>query len=311
MSNNFIDLNNLPFPKVVEELDFETLLLKRKATFIARFETEEEQQLWRERLQYESEPVVKLLEENAYLELLLRSRVNEAAKSVMLAFATGSDLDQLGALLGVSRLLIREEDLSQNPPILAEYETDERFRLRIQMSLEGLNTAGASGSYLYHTLSASPFVQDAHIGSTKPGQVDVTVLASLDYGNDENQGEADETLLNLVNAALNAENVRPLTDTVNVQKAERVNYQIQATLTLYPSTLESVVLNMAQQAINAYSEKQFKLGLDITLSGIYAALHQEGVQNVKLLEPTQDLIISPTQVAFCTEINVTVGGRDE
>lgn len=311
MSNNFIDLNNLPFPKVVEELDFETLLLKRKAAFIARFETEEEQQLWRERLQYESEPVVKLLEENAYLELLLRSRVNEAAKSVMLAFATGSDLDQLGALLGVSRLLIREEDLSQNPPILAEYETDERFRLRIQMSLEGLNTAGSRGSYLYHTLSASPFVQDAHIGSTKPGQVDVTVLASLDYGNDENQGEADETLLNLVNAALNAENVRPLTDTVNVQKAERVNYQIQATLTLYPSTLESVVLNMAQQAINAYSEKQFKLGLDITLSGIYAALHQEGVQNVKLLEPTQDLIISPTQVAFCTEINVTVGGRDE
>lgn len=39
----------------------------------------------------------------AYRELLLRQRINQAAKSNLLAFATGTDLDNLGALYDVER----------------------------------------------------------------------------------------------------------------------------------------------------------------------------------------------------------------
>ncbi len=35
------------------------------------------------------EPIVKLLQENAYREVILRQRVNDAAKAVMLAYSTG------------------------------------------------------------------------------------------------------------------------------------------------------------------------------------------------------------------------------
>ncbi|WP_439257125.1 baseplate assembly protein [Lonepinella sp. BR2271] len=305
MNNSIIDLNNLPYPQVIDELDFETLLANRKTAFISRFDTESEQAYWTERLQYESEPVVKLLEENAYLELLLRSQINEKAKAVMLAFATGSDLDNLAALFGVERLLIQAEDLTTNPITEAIYEDDERLRYRVQMSLEKITTAGSRGSYEYHALSSSALVKDVNVDSPTAGTVQVTILST------QGNGIAENELIQQVNETLNAENVRPLCDTVVVQSAQIVDYQIQATLTLYPSVLESVVFENVQSAVKKFVEKQHALGIDITLSGIYAALHQEGVQNVVLTKPTQNLVIQPTQAGYCTSINITVGGRDE
>lgn len=302
--SQLVDLSKLPAPDVIEELDYETLLAARKAKFLSLY-PESEREFWQARLALESEPITKLLEENAYLELILRARINHAARAVMLAFATGADLEHLGALMGVQRLLIQAEDISQEPPQPAIYEDDERLRLRIQMSLEGKTTAGSRGSYLFHTLSASANIKDAYISSPTPGEVLVTVLATPEYGS------ADDTLLNLVNARLNQEEIRPLTDTVRVAAAQIVPYQIVAELTMFPSVLEATVLSNAQAKVQAYAAQQFNLGKDITRSGIFAALHQEGVQNVRLITPAADIVITPTQAGKCTQINVTVRGRDE
>jgi len=51
----------------------------------------------------ESDPAYKILEVAAYREMLLRARINSAAKAVMLPYATGSDLDVLGSLFRTSR----------------------------------------------------------------------------------------------------------------------------------------------------------------------------------------------------------------
>jgi len=303
--NNIIDLNNLPVPKVVQELSYETLLTQRKEKFLSLQENDDMRQHWQARLQLESEPVVKLLEENAYLELLLRTHINESAKAVMLAYATGSDLDQLGALFGIKRLIIQAGDLNAPPPIPTQYEDDERFRTRIQMSLEGLTTAGSRASYEFHALSTSAKVKDVDVTSPTAGTVKVAILST------EGQGTADSDLINAVKEQLNAEHIRPLTDTVLVESAVILPYEIRATLTLYPSVLESVVMANVNQAITHYTNKQHLLGIDITLSGIYSALHQEGVQNVKLTQPLADLIVQPHQAAYCTQIQINVGGRDE
>lgn len=302
--SNIIDLSKLPAPQVLEDVDFENLLAARKEKFIALWDAEE-QDKWRTRLQYESEPVVKLLQENCFLELLLRNRINAAAKAVMLAYATGNDLDQLGALFGVSRLIVRAADPKAQPPITEEKESDSRFRERIQKSLEGISTAGSRASYEYHALTASAEVKGVTIDSPTAGNVRVTILSS------NGQGTADGQLIATVTAALNAETVRPLTDTVQVQSAQIVPYQIAAVLTLYPSVLESMVLANVNAKVNEYAAKQHALGLDITLSGIYAALHQEGVQNVTLTAPSEKIVITPQQAAYCTAINLTIGGRDE
>lgn len=303
--NNIIDLNNLPVPKVVQEFSYETLLAQRKAKFLSLQENDDMRQHWQARLQLESEPVVKLLEENAYLELLLRTHINESAKAVMLAYATGSDLDQLGALFGIKRLIIQAEDLNAHPPIPTQYEDDERFRTRIQMSLEGLTTAGSRASYEFHALSTSAKIKDVDVTSPTAGTVKVAILST------EGQGTADSDLINAVKEQLNAEHIRPLTDTVLVESAVILPYEIRATLTLYPSVLESVVMANVNQAITHYTNKQHLLGIDITLSGIYSALHQEGVQNVKLTQPLADLIVQPHQAAYCSQIQINVGGRDE
>lgn len=82
-----VDLNQLAAPDVVEVLDYETILAERKATLVSLY-PEEQQEAVARTLTLESEPIVKLLEENAYREVIWRQRVNEAARAVMLAYAS-------------------------------------------------------------------------------------------------------------------------------------------------------------------------------------------------------------------------------
>ena len=42
------------------------------------------------------------------------------------------------------------------------------------------------------------------------------------------------------------------------------------------------------------------------LSGIYDALHTEGVKKVQLLSPTADMATTKQQAAFCENINLEV-----
>lgn len=292
-----IDLSTLPAPDVIEELNFETIFAAMLADLQARDPVFD--------ALLESDPAYKILEVAAYRELLVRQRVNDAARAVMLAYATGADLDQLGALLGVLRLVIDEGDAEAVPPVPQVLESDTEFRRRIQLSLEGFSVAGPRGAYIFHGLSADANVLDISATSPTPGNVLITVLSRI--GN----GVASAPLLASVNAALNSDSIRPLTDQVTVQSASIVNFTVAAGLYVYPGPDSSVVLTKALAALNAYISQVHKIGQDVTLSGIYAALHQPGVQRVNLTQPTANVVISATQASFCTSINVTVAGTDE
>ena len=60
-----VDLSQLPAPNVLEEVSFEAILAERKAYFIS-LHAPEQQAAVAALLELESEPIVKLLEENAY-----------------------------------------------------------------------------------------------------------------------------------------------------------------------------------------------------------------------------------------------------
>ena len=64
----------------------------------------------------------------------------------------------------------------------------------------------------------------------------------------------------------------------------------------------------AQAAAEAYASAQHRLGKDITISGIHAALHQPGVARVDLSSPAANIAISDEQAGYCTEIDLTDGG---
>ncbi|WP_445495684.1 baseplate assembly protein [Photorhabdus sp. SF281] len=299
-----IDLSQLPPPDVVEPLDYESLLAERKATLISLY-PEEQQEAIARTLELESEPLVKLLEENSYRELILRQRMNEAARAVMVAYASGNDLDLLGANNNITRLVLKPADNSTIPPTLAVMESDNDFRVRIPQAFEGLSVAGPVGAYEYHARSADGRIADASATSPSPANVIVTIMSR------ENNGVASQELLDKVAAVLNDENVRPVADRVKVQSANVVEYQIDAVLYLYPTPEAEPIRIAAEQKLKRYVEAQHRLGRDIRLSAIYAALHVEGVQRVELKSPIQDVVLDKTQASYCTSAKLMVGGSDE
>jgi phage-related baseplate assembly protein len=248
-----IDLSQLPPPVVVEPLDFETLFAQRKAAFIAMYPEDEQEEIART-LELESEPITMLLEENCYRELLLRQRVNEAARAVMLAYSTDSDLDNLAVNFNVERLTIQEEDDSVTPPIEAVMESDPDLRTRTQQAFEGLSVAGPTAAYEFWGRSADGRVADISAVSPTPACVTISVLSR------EGDGTASDDLLSVVAAALNDEEVRPVADRVTVQSAEIVPYQIDATLYIYPGPEAEPVRQASEQQLQAYIAAQNRLG---------------------------------------------------
>lgn len=294
-----IDLSLLTAPTVIESLNYEAILAERKQYLISLYPLEEQENITAT-LALESEPIVKLLQESAYRELLLRNRVNTAAAAVMLAFADGADLDQIGANYGCARLVITAADDTAVPPVEAVYESDDDYRYRIQMSLDSYTTAGSKESYIYHGLSADGDVKDIEPVSPSPGVVTIYVLSRT------GDGSASEELIEKVGAALNEESIRPMTDQVTVQSAAILNYTIDAELVLLPGPDQSVVQAAAVSALTEYTEAQKKLGYDITLDGIYKALRQTGVQKVNLTTPQNHISIGSGQAGHCASMNVTV-----
>lgn len=275
-----IDLSQLPAPNIVMPLDFEAVLAELKALVLADLPELESV------IDLESEPVNKVLQVVAYQRVTMQARINDAARACMLAYATGSDLDHLAALLAVQRL---------------DGEADERLRRRAQMALEGETVAGSAASYVFHALSASALTKDAGVDSPTPGTVRITVLST------EGDGAPDAALLEQVRAALSADDVRPLSDTVQVAAAAIVPFEVRAALNVYPGPAAGPLLLAAQEALAAYVTEHKRLGHDITLSGLYACLHQPGVQRVVLESPSADIVIAPNEAAHCTTATITLG----
>jgi phage-related baseplate assembly protein len=287
-----IDLSQLPAPTVVEPLDF-TTILNESLVYLQALNPD----LFTGILP--SDPAYLVLETMAYRELLLRNRINESAKQCMLAYAIGSNLDQLGAFYGVERFVLIPADPLAFPPVEAVLESDDNFRERIQLSLEGFSTAGSVGAYRFHALSADADVKDVGITQPTAGTVQVSVLSRT------GSGTAGTPLLTAVENALNAESVRPFTDTVEVVSASILNYSVTAELTLFTGPDMAIVLETAQEALTAYVDAQHKVGATVSLSGLYAALHQAGVESVSLTAPTANVVASATQAPYCTAISVT------
>ncbi|HAT3729229.1 baseplate assembly protein [Serratia marcescens] len=299
-----IDLSQLPAPNVVEPLDYETLFAERKATLISLYPADQQEAVART-LALESEPIVKLLQENAYREVLLRQRVNDAAKAVMLAHATGEDLDQLGANFNTPRLVIAPADESTIPPTPAVMEADEDYRLRLQDAFEGVSTAGSAGSYRFHARSADGRVADVTAISPSPASVIVTVLSR------EGDGTASPELLATVDTALNDEDMRPVGDRVVVQSAKITRYGIEATLYLHPGPEVAPILTAANERLRNYVEGVRRLGRSIRRSSMNAALTVEGVEHVDIIKPAADIVLDKTQAGYCTGFTISPGRADD
>lgn len=317
---------NLPEPALIEELNYETILRELVQDFIDRHPTYS--------ALLESDPAIKLLQVFAYRELILRQRVNDAFKATLLAFARTGDLDNLAAFYGVER---------------QEAEPDDDLRNRTIERIKGSSTAGGAAWYRFQALSADERVVDALVTSPAAGEVRVAILsnegptikaaigAELDalapvYGlerevlyNEQDDafrarilqaalggrgdGAASSQLLSLVDAKVQADDVRVITDTVEVVSATIVEVNVVANLYLYPDQ-PAAILNGLEQSIRGSFAAEAGLGWDLTLSWLISRLHVQGVQRVELQSPAQTVIADSTTAVALGSITINLAGYD-
>lgn len=291
IASSAVDLSRLPPPNVVEQLSFETIYATNLADLreiLPDFDAT-----------VKSEPAVKLLQLFSYREMLVRQEFNDRARLLMIAFSTGGDLDHLGAIVGVGRLVLDPGDPEQG--IDPTYESDVDLRQRIVLAPESFSVAGPELAYVFHAKTADADVLDASATSPVPGQVVVAVLSRT------GAGEASAELIAAVDAVYGRA-VRPLGDEVIVQSAEILDFAINATLFTFSGPDTGLVLEAARDRLDLYLAESRRLGRDITLSSIMAALTAAGVQRVALAAPAADVVCSPLQAAHCTAITIAHGG---
>lgn len=177
-------------PEIITELSFEEI----RAAVLTHLK-----ELLPEYTFLESDPAVKVIEAFSYRELLLRQRINEAARNNILDFATGESLDALGNWHGIARI---------------EGESDERYRERVQLHARGGNGSGTKPYYKLIALTADSRVKDAII--YRKGK-DPTIYVAI-FGNNE-EGTASEDLLQTVSQALHRKNIIMTNDTIIVHAA--------------------------------------------------------------------------------------------
>ncbi len=279
-----IDLTNVPDPQLIEELDYEAVRIAMIADF---------QQRWPDfDALVESDPVIKLIEVAAYRETLLRARVNHAARSVLVAYAQKNDLDQLAAMVNVTRAKYENED---GQLIL---EDDARLRLRILLAWEGLAATGTTWAYVWHVYNFSPRVANVSVYSPFPGVVRIVPLM------DEGDGQPTRDFLRSLRRYIKRDDIKNLTDMIQVRPPRFINFEIRAELVLYPGAGQTVVHANAMEAIKYYLNTNYRVGRDINRSSIMAALHQSGVSNVRLAEPKYNIVVKKNQIARCENITV-------
>lgn len=320
-----IDLSLLPPPDVLETLAFESLYQQVLDNFRLQMGDQ-----WTAML--ESDPVVKLLEVAAYQMMLGRARVNDAAKASLLAYAKGADLDNRAADYGVQRLTIAPADPDAMPPVAAVMESDSALRYRTRLSLEALSVAGSRGAYEYHGLSASANLAsvsvdsptfrgvqvsealqaqlpsgaivvvcdyDAGLANPLPGDVSLAVLPRIGSPQDGKE------LVNAVQSALSAEDVRPLTDRPRAQLGRPIGFNVVATLEVETGPDPVVVKAAARAELDlAIAEARRLEGL-LPISAIYAALHVSGVRRVRISQPVADVLSDKRHYPSCNSVTLT------
>ncbi|MDH5633058.1 MAG: baseplate J/gp47 family protein [Gammaproteobacteria bacterium] len=299
-----IDYQALAPAPVIAEIDYQTELDQMKAELVTKDGT------LAEVLDNPAEPLTMLLEVAAYRLMIKSQELNDRAQGLLLAYATGADLDHIGiTYFRTQRLVIDAGDPLAVPPAGPTYETDDDYRARCAIAEDAFSTAGPRAAYVYFAKSASGEVKDVGAISPSPSNVTVAVLSHT------GDGTASSALLQAVTDALD-DSRRPMTDNLTIQSATIKSYTINATIKTYPGYNREVVRQASEAAGVAFGSNNHKLGLDIVLVQLTKALAVPGVMDITLNNTIAGDIVSnivnnDTEAAYCAGVTVALGAVDE
>lgn len=279
------ELDGLGTPEIIEEVAFEQLLDERKQRILSlapsygiAYDVEG----------LETDPAMILAQSEAYRETLLRARGNDIARANYLYFTSGSALDHMAAFYDVIRMA---------------GETDERLKRRVILAIQGRSTGGTAPRYRRLALEASIDVADAFVYTNG---LTPTVYCAI-FANNET-GVASQALIDTVQAYLDREDHRMISDSIIVRGAVVSVVDVTASLTLLPDTSADLVTQM-QEALASDWSSIAGLGRDLTLNWLTGYLMRSGVHSVEIAAPTADVVMQPFEAVRIGSVALTVAGR--
>jgi phage-related baseplate assembly protein len=177
-------------------------------------------------------------------------------------------------------------------------ESDEDFKERIRLSFANKSTAGSTMTYKAFTFQADERVEDVRVLSPNAGIVDVVYYSSV----------ADDLMQERIENTLNADEVRPLTDLVQVKKANEITFDVEGEIVIESGVDASSVY---VEAINSLKTLTFNIGEDVSLAKIIYFLMVDGVIDVNLTNPTANIEIDDYSIAILNNVNLTYKVLDE
>lgn len=164
----------------------------------------------------------------------------------------------------------------------AEKEDNASYYERMRDSMESFSTAGPVNGYIYWTKTISSAVLDVAVTSPEACYVDVRVIL-------RNGQETTETVLKEIEEALNASDIRPLTDIVTVSAPDTVNFSVDVTFWIAQPNKDSAtaIEREVRAAVDNFITWQTsKMGRDINPSYLVQMMMEAGAKRVEVRQPT-------------------------
>lgn len=198
------------------------------------------------------------------------------------AGTVGNDLaaGQVKELVDVYDYYLKVENITKTSGGAAE-EDDGSYYERMRESMESFSTAGPINGYIYHAKSVSSAIADVAATSPEPGVVDVRILL-------QNSEQPTEAVIKEVEEALNADDIRPLTDYVTVSAPEEEPFEIDVTFYIERNSQasSSIIEKDARAAVETYISWQTgKMGRDINPSYLVRLMMGAGIKRVEVRKP--------------------------
>jgi phage-related baseplate assembly protein len=332
----------LPTMQVLQSIDTEALITARMQKLIAIWMSHDPPNAARYDVEHlEFDPIRINQELNAYFELLVRDRVNQAARAITLAFSVGSDLDAIASRYPAGGVP-RKTATATDPALLwtgpGTQEPDAIYKQRVWLAPNILSLAGpgqsVNESYVYWAMAAPMPVGELPIKHatiyTKPytGNVFMPILPYQPLNTTWTQSIRDLNTWTLTPNAVvyptakqiaavyqyvtaNYQGRMGLTDVLSVLKPKVINTTIDADIYLFPGVDPITLMADITKAVGDLIVALNWLGADLTLLALEGAFAQAGVYNTKIRSPAADTLAGLDTVVNIQSASLTYKGVGE
>ena len=188
----------------------------------------------------------------------------------------------------------------------ADAENDAEYAERIHQAPNRFSTAGTRKGYEFFASSVSSAIIDVSVDSPSPGEVNVYPLLS-------GGTLPSQEVLEQIEAYLSSEDIRPMTDYVQVLVPEVHEYEIN--LHYWISEEDKTKTLAIQSAVEAAVEsyrlwQQSRIGRDIAPARLIAAVINAGASRIEseTMTPSGFVELGPNMVAQCTKVTIVYEG---